>query len=90
MIEFQGLHREFGDLVAVRDLHVAIPEGEVYGLIGPNGAGKTTIIRMAGGLLTPTTGVQIAASAYFLIAIRRQLTPINDQVGNAAASRSPG
>jgi ABC-2 type transport system ATP-binding protein len=56
MIEFQDLRREYGDLVAVRDLHVSIPEGEVYGLIGPNGAGKTTIIRMACGLLTPTAG----------------------------------
>jgi ABC-2 type transport system ATP-binding protein len=56
MIEFQALRREYGDLVAVRDLQVSIPEGEVYGLIGPNGAGKTTIIRMACGLLTPTAG----------------------------------
>ncbi len=56
MIEFQNLRREYGDLVAVRELQVSIPEGEVYGLIGPNGAGKTTIIRMACGLLTPTAG----------------------------------
>ena len=50
------MRREYGDVVAVRDLHVSIPQGEVYGLIGPNGAGKTTIIRMACGLLTPTAG----------------------------------
>ena len=56
MIEFQTLRREYGDLVAVRDLELSIPEREVYGLIGPNGAGKTTIIRMACGLLTPTSG----------------------------------
>jgi len=56
MIEMQGLRREYDDLVAVRDLEVSIPAGEVYGLIGPNGAGKTTIIRMACGLLTPTAG----------------------------------
>jgi ABC-2 type transport system ATP-binding protein len=56
MIQFQNLRREYGDVVAVRDLNVSIPENEVYGLIGPNGAGKTTIIRMACGLLTPTEG----------------------------------
>jgi ABC-2 type transport system ATP-binding protein len=56
MIEFQSLRREYGNLVAVRDLNVSIPEKEVYGLIGPNGSGKTTIIRMACGLLTPTEG----------------------------------
>ena len=54
MIEFQSLRREYGNLVAVRDLNVSISEKEVYGLIGPNGSGKTTIIRMACGLLTPT------------------------------------
>ncbi len=56
MIQFQNLRREYGDLVAVRDLNVSIPENQVYGLIGPNGAGKTTILRMACGLLTPTQG----------------------------------
>ena len=56
MIQFQSLRREYGDLVAVCDLNVTIPENEVYGLIGPNGAGKTTILRMACGLLTPTSG----------------------------------
>jgi len=56
MIEFQGLQKEYAELVAVQPLHVSIPEGEVYGLIGPNGAGKTTTIRMACGLLTPTAG----------------------------------
>src|SRR4051812_48804229 len=56
MIELQKLRKEYPDVVAVRDLEVVIPEGEVYGLIGPNGAGKTTTIRMACGLMTPTSG----------------------------------
>jgi ABC-2 type transport system ATP-binding protein len=56
MIEMQRLRKEYPDVVAVHDLDVNIPEGEIYGLIGPNGAGKTTSIRMACGLLTPTSG----------------------------------
>ena len=56
MITIENLRREYGDLVAVEDLSVSIPEAEIYGLIGPNGAGKTTTIRMACGLLTPTSG----------------------------------
>jgi len=56
MIELQNLRKEYADVIAVNDLTVTIPEGEVYGLIGPNGAGKTTTIRMACGLLTPTSG----------------------------------
>lgn len=56
MIRLEKLRKEFDDLVAVNDLEVEIPEGEIYGLIGPNGAGKTTTIRMACGLLEPTAG----------------------------------
>ncbi len=56
MIRLAKLRREFDDLVAVNDIEVEIPEGEIYGLIGPNGAGKTTTIRMACGLLSPTAG----------------------------------
>ena len=59
MIELTGLRKEYDDLVAVEDLNLAIPRGEIFGLIGPNGAGKTTTIRMACGLLTPTTGKAI-------------------------------
>ena len=56
MIQLINLRKEFDDLVAVDDLNLTIPEGEIYGLIGPNGAGKTTTIRMTCGLLTPTLG----------------------------------
>jgi ABC-2 type transport system ATP-binding protein len=56
MIRLEKLRKEFDELVAVSDLEVVIPEGEIYGLIGPNGAGKTTTIRMACGLLEPTAG----------------------------------
>lgn len=56
MIELAGLRKEYDNLVAVEDLNLTIPQGEIFGLIGPNGAGKTTTIRMACGLLTPTMG----------------------------------
>jgi ABC-2 type transport system ATP-binding protein len=56
VIELTNLRKEYDNLVAVEDLNLTIPQGEIFGLIGPNGAGKTTTIRMACGLLTPTTG----------------------------------
>ena len=56
MIELNHLRKEYDQLVAVQDLNLTIPQGEIFGLIGPNGAGKTTTIRMACGLLAPTTG----------------------------------
>jgi ABC-2 type transport system ATP-binding protein len=56
VIELIGLRKEFDNVLAVDDLNLNIPQGEIFGLIGPNGAGKTTTIRMACGLLAPTLG----------------------------------
>jgi ABC-2 type transport system ATP-binding protein len=56
VIELIHLRKEYDELVAVQDLNLTIPRGEIFGLIGPNGAGKTTTIRMACGLLAPTVG----------------------------------
>jgi ABC-2 type transport system ATP-binding protein len=61
MIQITNLSKEFDDLLAVDNVTLTIPAGEIYGLIGPNGAGKTTAIRIACGLLEPTQGeVRIA------------------------------
>ena len=61
MIHLRALRKQFGGLVAVNNVDLTIPRGEIYGLIGPNGAGKTTTIRMMCGLLSPTRGqVEIA------------------------------
>jgi ABC-2 type transport system ATP-binding protein len=56
VIELLHLRKEYDELVAVQDLNLTIPQGDIFGLIGPNGAGKTTTIRMACGLLAPTLG----------------------------------
>lgn len=56
MIQFDALHKSYGDLVAVDRLSLTIPTGEVFGFIGRNGAGKTTTIKMMMGLLEPTSG----------------------------------
>ena len=52
----RGLRKEFGALVAVDGLDLAIRRGEVFGLLGPNGSGKTTTIRMLCGLMAPNSG----------------------------------
>ena len=56
MIELKGLTKRYGNLMAVDNLDLLIPKGEIFGFIGPNGAGKTTTINMIGGILAPTSG----------------------------------
>lgn len=56
MIEIHHLRKEYETTVALENLHLEVPAGEVYGLIGPNGAGKTTLIRVLATLLEPTYG----------------------------------
>jgi ABC-2 type transport system ATP-binding protein len=51
-----GLHKVFGDAVAVDHVDLTVPRGSFFGLVGPNGAGKTTLLSMAVGLLRPTAG----------------------------------
>jgi ABC-2 type transport system ATP-binding protein len=50
------LSKEFGDNLAVDNLDLEIPAGEVFGLLGHNGAGKTTTLRLLNGLLAPSGG----------------------------------
>ena len=48
--------KRFGDLVAVDDVALTVPEGTILGVIGPSGAGKTTVVRMLTGAIEPTDG----------------------------------
>ena len=50
------LTKLFGDVAAVDDLSLTIPQGSFFALLGPSGCGKTTTLRMVAGLEQPTTG----------------------------------
>jgi ABC-2 type transport system ATP-binding protein len=56
MIEFKNVSRNYGSVVAVKDVSVEIARGEIVGLLGHNGAGKTTLMKMLTGYLEPTAG----------------------------------
>jgi len=55
-IATESLTRKFDDLVAVDNITLSVPTGELFGLLGPNGAGKTTTINMLSTLLNATSG----------------------------------
>ncbi len=56
VIQATGLHKSYGDTVAVRDLSFSVEAGKIIGLLGPNGAGKTTTINMLTTLTTIDQG----------------------------------
>lgn len=55
-LQLEHLTKKFGKHVAVNDITLEIPEGEIFGFLGGNGAGKTTTFRLALGLLQATEG----------------------------------
>ncbi len=56
VIETDTLQKVYGPKVAVADLTLRVPPGEVFGFLGPNGAGKSTSVKMLLGLVAPTGG----------------------------------
>ena len=72
-----GLTRRFGDLIAVNDVDLEIPHGQIYGFLGPNDSGKTTLIRMLCGLLTPSAGTARALD----FQLPEQAEPLRRRIG---------
>lgn len=52
----ENLCKRYGKVQALEDVTFSIQPGHIVGLLGPNGSGKTTLIKLANGLLTPTSG----------------------------------
>jgi len=56
MIEAEGLHKRYGETVALAGVDFSVPAGTILGLLGPNGAGKTTAVRILTTLALPDAG----------------------------------
>lgn len=56
MIELRGLTHRYGSFIALDQLSLKVPKGDLHGFVGPNGAGKTTTMRILATLLKPTSG----------------------------------
>ena len=77
MLEVTGLHKRYGDLIAVDEVSFTARPGEMVGLLGPNGAGKTTTVSMIAGLLPPDRGeVRIEGGV-----VRSETDPVKRRIG---------
>lgn len=80
MIELRSLSKRFGPvsggILAVDNVTLTVPKGEVLGFLGPNGAGKSTTMKMVAGFLTPTTGTALVCGhdvAVDPLAVKRKI-----------------
>jgi len=71
MVQFKGILKRFGKVVAVEKMDFNIEEGSLVTLLGPSGCGKTTLLRMVAGLEEPTEG------DIFIKGVRINNTPIH-------------
>lgn len=55
-IKVENIHKKFGDFVALNNVTLEIPEGELIALLGPSGCGKTSLLRVIAGLEQPDAG----------------------------------
>ncbi|MGI9098620.1 MAG: ABC transporter ATP-binding protein [Solirubrobacteraceae bacterium] len=56
MLELDAVSRRYGEVVALDDLTLSVPNGTICGFVGPNGAGKTTAMRIVLGVLAADAG----------------------------------
>jgi ABC-type Fe3+/spermidine/putrescine transport system ATPase subunit len=71
MVQFKGILKRFGNVVAVEKMDFDIEEGSLVTLLGPSGCGKTTLLRMVAGLEEPSEG------DIFINGVRINDTPIH-------------
>ena len=99
-IYIRSLRVDYGSFVAVDDLSLTVPPGEVFGLVGPNGAGKTSTFRVLTTLMEPTYGEVILSgvdvledieTARRIIGYMQDLAPVplDLKVGDSLISTPP-
>src|SRR5271165_3971335 len=56
LLRARAINKNFGAVVALQDVSMELPKGEITGLVGDNGAGKSTLIKIISGVLSPDAG----------------------------------
>lgn len=56
LLKAENLEKRYSNHLALDNVSISVPEGQIFGLLGPNGAGKTTLIRMINQITAPDKG----------------------------------
>jgi spermidine/putrescine transport system ATP-binding protein len=75
-IEFRGVSKNFGDVVAVDNIDLTIPRGGFVSFLGPSGCGKTTFLRMIAGFEQPDAG-EITLRGRSVVGVPAHKRPVN-------------
>ena len=81
LLEVINVTKNYGNLVALKDVSFSVQKGEIFGLIGSNGAGKSTLVNLISGFIPCSTG-----DIHFLGKSIRDLKP--HQISNLGISRT--
>src|SRR5690554_1827698 len=79
-LQIAGLHKRFGDTLALDGIDLALPRGQVLALLGPSGCGKTTLLRCIAGLADADDG-EIHLDGECVAAPGRHLSPDDRRLG---------
>ncbi len=81
MLRLAGLHKRFGEVVALSDCSLTVGPGQMLGFLGPNGAGKTTAMRAIFGLVRPDAGRVTWQGKAVTAAMRRRMGYMPEERG---------
>ena len=73
MLESKEITKKFGRKTAVDHISLKLEPGHIYAMLGPNGSGKTTWMKMAAGLIKPTSGEMYYKGKLLDINSRREI-----------------
>ena len=76
-----GLHKRYGDLIALRDMTFSVDPGEIFGFVGSNGAGKSTTMRIILGVLAADAGEVRLGTQTIDLDLRRRIGYMPEERG---------